>query len=214
MTDGAQATRHPLRIEIPSVIRFIKDRGRGSLARLRQPPAYDRKCQTRPRSRRRSVTLIFYAVLMPQRVDILQRHHLRLLEIVRTALSCLTSSVQEADVVALRHLRAEMVSALAAYQRFVHEEVYMPAILCGDADAQMDAYSIKVGCIEVQNDYEVFRQRWVHRNVAGSWAEYRLSTIRMMKQLRNHVQHATQLQERWDGTRASERTRSKPRAVA
>ena len=46
-------------------------------------------------------------------LDILARLQTRLLEIVGTGLPLITSSIRDADLIGLAHLRGEMVAALA-----------------------------------------------------------------------------------------------------
>lgn len=138
-----------------------------------------------------------YAVGMSQRIDLLARHHLRLLEIIATARPMLTALSHEADLGGLRHLRREMVEALVAYQRFVHEEVFEPTMQNGSPEARRDALELKLDCIRLQQDYDAFGLRWAQRNALSSWSEYRLSAVRMMKQFRDHVLAVNDLRKGW-----------------
>lgn len=134
---------------------------------------------------------------MSQRLNLLARHHSRLLEIMGTARPLITSSAERADLVALRHLRREMVEALAAYQRFVHEEIFEPARTSGSRAARADAQELKIGCIDIQVAYDAFGIRWSRRNALESWSEYRLSSIRMMKRVRDHIRQVQSFETNW-----------------
>lgn len=134
---------------------------------------------------------------MPQRLDLLARHHNRLLEIMSTAGPLITATSAGADLEALAFLRQEMTEALAAYQRFVHEAIYAPLAGAAQSPAGRDALALKLGCIEVQLDYDRFRQRWARRDALASWSEYRLSAAAMMKRVRDHVAQARLLSTSW-----------------
>lgn len=135
---------------------------------------------------------------MSRKLDILTRHHDRLIEIMATARPFITDSVEEADLEALRHLRREMVEALSAYQRFVHEEIYEPAQQgIGSPEARHDAQALKIDCIQLQRDYDDFGLRWARRHVLENWPEYRLSANRMMKQINDHILHVSELRKGW-----------------
>ncbi len=121
-----------------------------------------------------------------------------------TARGQITDSVKDADLEALRHLRREMVEALAAYQRFVHEEIYEPAQQgLGSADAHRDAQALKIDCIELQRDYDAFCQRWARRHVLENWPEYRLSANLMMKHVNDHILHVCELRKGWSSGQAA-----------
>lgn len=141
---------------------------------------------------------------MSRRLDILTRHHDRLIEIMVTVRSQITDSARDADLEALRHLRREMVEALAAYQRFVHEEIYEPAQQgIGSAEARRDAQALKIGCIQLQRDYDDFCLRWARRHVLENWPEYRLSANLMMKQVNDHILHVCELRKGWNSEQAA-----------
>lgn len=140
---------------------------------------------------------------MSGRLDMLARHHDRLLEIVSTARPLITEAVEDADLEGLRHLRGELVAALAAYQRFVHEEIYVTAQHAGGPpEALGDALTLKIDCIQLQSDYEDFGLRWTRCDVLENWPEYRLSAHRMIRQLEEHVAQAGGLRNGW-GARAA-----------
>lgn len=126
---------------------------------------------------------------MTNRLDITGRLHERMLDVVRAALPLITTSMAEADLAGLAHLREEMVEAIEAYCRHVREIVAM-AREGGDCHAIAHAELLTSGCAGLQSAYEAFRLRWAHRHAAESWHEYRLSAVVMMKKVRNHVQAA------------------------
>lgn len=141
---------------------------------------------------------------MSQRLDILTRHHDRLIEIMGTARTQITDSVKDADLEALRHLRREMVEALSAYQRFVHEEIYEPAQQgVGSEEACRDARALKIDCIQLQRDYDDFCMRWARRDVLDNWPEYRLSVNLMMKQMNDHIRQVGELRKGWNNGQAA-----------
>lgn len=131
---------------------------------------------------------------MTRRLDILDRLHRRLLDIVGTALPLITSSVRDADLVGLAHLRDEMVCAVEEYARYVQEHVLEVAIASADAERIRLAQEIKIGSLALERSYQSFTDRWQHRDGISNWPEYRLSAIMMMKQVRNHVRAAAQLE--------------------
>ena len=132
-----------------------------------------------------------YGETMVKRLDILARHHARLLDIVGTALPLITASAQDADLPGLAHLRGEMIEAMAAYQRHVHDRMSTAATDAGDPVQTRRAQAAKIGCIEIERAYQTFTNRWAHREAAHHWPEYRLSAIVMMKQVRDHVRAAS-----------------------
>lgn len=133
-----------------------------------------------------------------QRLDILSRHHDRIREIMATASQLIVGYSKDADLGALRHLRREMVEALIAYQRFVHEEIFEPSLLADEADpARRDARALKIDCIQLQRDYDDFGMRWAHRDIVDNWQEYRLSANLMMKQVRDHIAEVVELRKEW-----------------
>ena len=126
---------------------------------------------------------------MIERLDITGRLHARLLEIIRTALPLITSSMRDADLIGLVHLRGEMVDAIEAYCRHLHE-VRDDAAKTADLADVAKMNSMVEGCAALNAAYETYRARWVHRRAAVNWCEYRLSAIVMMKQVRDVVQQA------------------------
>lgn len=131
---------------------------------------------------------------MAHRLNILDRLHTRLLEIVGTALPLITSSIRDADLVGLAHLRAEMVCALEEYARYVQQQVLDIASSGSDRERIRLAQEIKIRSIALEQTYRAFTERWRHRDGIANWPEYRLSAIVMMKQVRNHVRTAS----RWE----------------
>ncbi len=126
---------------------------------------------------------------MPATLDLVARLHRRLLEIVGTTLPLMPSAMRDADLDGLAQLRWEMVEAMAAYRRHA-EQAHTASLCCGNAAAVDVADALCRGARGLERAYEEFRQRWAHRDAVGNWAEYRLSAIRMMKQVRNQVQAA------------------------
>lgn len=140
---------------------------------------------------------------MSGRIDMLARHHDRLLEILETARPMITDAVEDANLEGLRHLRGELVEALAAYQRYVHEEIYQPAQHgVGAPEALEGARMLKIGCIQLQRDYEDFGLRWTRCEVLENWPEYRRSANRIIEQIHDHVAQVAELRGGWD-TRAA-----------
>lgn len=124
---------------------------------------------------------------MAHRLDILHRLQSRLLEIVATGLPLIPSSMKDADLVGLAHLRGEMVAALLAYTRYIDDHLIPQAVASGDAERLRHAQASKAGCVGLRQAYGGFRRRWAHRDGLTNWPEYRLSAIVMMKQVRDHV---------------------------
>lgn len=123
---------------------------------------------------------------MRTRLDIVDRLQKRLLEIVATALPLIASSARDADLPGLTHLRDEMVEVIASYKRHA-DRTHAAAVDNGNAAAIAATRALCGGCTHLEQAYDEFRVRWAHRHAVEHWAEYRLSAIRMMKLLRNHV---------------------------
>lgn len=131
---------------------------------------------------------------MTRRLNILDRLHRRLLDIVGTGLPLITSSVRDADLVGLAHLRDEMICAVEEYARYVQQYVLEVALAGTDPEQIRLAQEIKIGSVALERSYQSFTDRWRHRDGISNWPEYRLSAIMMMKQVRNHVRAAAQLE--------------------
>ena len=129
---------------------------------------------------------------MAHRLDITKRLHERLLEIVRTALPLIPSVKADADLIGLAHLRSEMVEAMNAYCRHVHE-LHGDAAATAEPSRLLTARTLIEGCSSLHASYEVFRERWEHRAALDNWYEYRLSAVVMMKQVRDQVRQTESL---------------------
>ncbi|WP_374944523.1 hypothetical protein [Sphingomonas sp.] len=127
-------------------------------------------------------------------LNILDRLHARLLDIIGTALPLITSSIADADLIGLAHLRTEMIQAIDAYTHYVHDHVLDAAVAANDPARMQLAHEIKIGCISLEQTYRTFTSRWAHRDGMLNWPEYRLSAIVMMKQIRDQVRSAS----RWE----------------
>ena len=128
---------------------------------------------------------------MPQRLDILDRLHKRLLDIIASGLPLITSSVRDADMVGLVYLRSEMLVTIEAYAQHI-QQLSDAAHVSGDLAREQAAQELKIGCIALQQTYRAFTDRWRHRDGISNWPEYRLSAIVMMKQVRNHIRAAAE----------------------
>ena len=118
-----------------------------------------------------------------------------MLEIVGSALPLIARTFGDADLAGLAHLREEMVEAIKAYCRHVHHQREL-AVACGDTQELAIAQALADGCTGLNAAYDTFRDRWVHRDAAGNWHEYRLSAIVMMKHVRDQVQRAEAVRTR------------------
>lgn len=132
---------------------------------------------------------------MPERLDITLRLHERMLDIVRTGLPRITSSMRDADLEGLAFLRGEMVGTIDAYCRHVGQ-LHTTALRRGDPAETAIADALAEGCAALSAAYDDFRLRWADRSAAEHWPEYRLSAIVMMKHVRNSVRRAEQLRAR------------------
>lgn len=129
---------------------------------------------------------------MPHRLDIASRMHERLMEIVGVALPLIASSMADADLVGLAHLREEMVEAIDRYCRYVHA-LRDAARAAGDGGGAARTDELAAECAELRAAYEGFRTRWADRTAVEHWPEYRLSAIVMMKRVRACVRRAEAL---------------------
>lgn len=130
---------------------------------------------------------------MPAALDIVDRLHRRLLEIIATALPLMTSSMRDADLEGLTFLREEMVEAIASYRRYAYQ-AHATAIAGGSDAAIAGTAALCFNCTLLDEAYGAFRERWAQRLAVEHWAEYRLTAIRMMKSVRNHVLEAREEQ--------------------
>ena len=132
---------------------------------------------------------------MAHRLDILDRLHVRLLDIVGTGLRLMTASMKDADLVGLAHLRDEMIEAIGAYCRFVHGDGLVAHVAGDDAQRRATAARVRAGCSDLKGAYDAFTARWTHRDGTLNWPEYRLSAIVMMKRIRDQVRAASTLSD-------------------
>ena len=130
---------------------------------------------------------------MAHRLDILDRLHTRLLDIVGTGLRLIPSAMRDADLTGLAHLRDEMIDTIGAYCRFVHGDGLLTHIEGDDAHRRAVAVRVRAGCSDLKGAYDAFTARWVHRDGTLNWPEYRLSAIVMMKRIRDQVRAASTL---------------------
>lgn len=134
---------------------------------------------------------------MTYRIDLLARHHRRLLDIIAAAHPLITERHHDADTNGLRHLRREMEEALMAYERFIREDICGRSVWSAVDEATGDARTLLGSCIQLRKDYERFVGRWTAAKAADNWPRYRLSVLCMIQQFRDHVLDAALMSKRW-----------------
>lgn len=123
---------------------------------------------------------------MPFREE-LGDHHERLLAIAMKAEDLVGQPLSPDLITDLANLRATMFEALGAYQGFVHREVHEEAKRIGEAERSKHAAALKAACIALSFQYQSFAMRWAERSVSESWPEYRLSALKIISAVRDHV---------------------------
>lgn len=134
---------------------------------------------------------------MTYRINLLARHHQRLLEIIEAAHPLITTFHHDADTTGLRHLRRELEEALAAYERFIHEEICGRSMWSHSPEAHSDARALLDAAQQLRVDYETFVSKWTASNASENWARYRLSARCMIQQFRDHVLDAALMSKSW-----------------
>jgi len=134
---------------------------------------------------------------MTYRIDLLARHHQRLLEIIETAYPLITASHADADTVGLRHLRREMEETLMSYERFIREDICERSLWSATDEAVQDARALLASCQLLRKDYRGFIHRWTATESATNWARYRLAIMCMIQQFRDHIIESAIMSKRW-----------------
>jgi hypothetical protein len=101
--------------------------------------------------------------------------------------SLIETSFDAYDEVAMATARGELSEALASYQQLKHEGIFDPAIVSGDAARADRARTMKVACIAAGEEYRQFVNHWTVVSGHDRWPEYRLSTLNLIKRLRDHI---------------------------
>lgn len=134
---------------------------------------------------------------MAYRINLLARHHQRLLEIIDSGYPLITTQHCDADTRGLRHLRRELEEALAAYERFIHEEVCGRSLWIQTPEARIDARRLLDAAQQLRADYESFVSTWTANAALENWSRYRLSVRCMVQKFRDHVINAALMSKAW-----------------
>ena len=90
-------------------------------------------------------------------------------------------------------LRVDQGVAMAAYQLFVHREIFAPLIRDG-APAEVEAAKqLKVACILFSNHFCHYAQDWSRRDPAAEWASYQPAALALIGELRGHVSQVREM---------------------
>jgi hypothetical protein len=114
-------------------------------------------------------------------------YHARLLAIAKKVEHLLDQPRSPDSLSELASLRATMFETLGAYQGFVHRDVYEEAKRIGEPEQLKRAEGLKASCVRLSFEYQSFAMRWSNRPASESWPEYRLSALRMISAVREHV---------------------------
>lgn len=91
------------------------------------------------------------------------------------------------DLAAVKDRRPEMQGILTKYQVFKHRNIFDPTIAEGILARAELATTLKADCIALDVEYARFVKRWTGRDASDHWPEYRLSAIRMIRVIRQHL---------------------------
>lgn len=101
--------------------------------------------------------------------------------------SLIETSFEAYDPGAMAAARGVLSETLTSYQQLKHEGIFNPAIVSGDPARAERARTMKVACIAAGEEYRHFVQTWTGVSGHARWPEYRLSTLNLIKRLRDHI---------------------------
>ncbi|RZM20150.1 MAG: hypothetical protein EOP67_55070 [Sphingomonas sp.] len=101
--------------------------------------------------------------------------------------SLIETSFDAYDAAGMAAARAVLSDTLQSYQQLKHECIFNPAIVSGDPARADRARTMKIACIAAGEEYRHFIQTWTGVFGHDRWAEYRLSTLNLIKRLRDHI---------------------------
>lgn len=101
--------------------------------------------------------------------------------------SLIETSFDDYDEAAMAAARRVLGETLRSYQQLKHERIFDPAIASGHPARADRARTMKVACIAAGEEYRQFVLIWTGVNGHARWAEYRLSTLNLIKRLRDHL---------------------------
>ena len=93
----------------------------------------------------------------------------------------------------ISRLRIEQGVVMAAYQLFVHREMFAPMVQGGDPAAVEAAKQLKVSCIAFSNAFAHHTQEWSRRDAAAEWGSYQPAALAMIAEVRGHVRQVRDL---------------------
>lgn len=130
-----------------------------------------------------------YIFLMsaPDLFDRCHDHQAHALASISLAKSLIETPYDGYDGPAMADVRQALTATLTAYQVLKHEGIFDPAIASGEPVRADRARDMKVACIAAGEEYRRYLTSWSTAEGHDSWAEYRLSTLTLIKHLRTHL---------------------------
>lgn len=122
------------------------------------------------------------------RFDRCHDHQTRALATISLAKSLIETPYDRYDAAAMAQVRRDLSSTLSAYQVLKHEGIFNPAIASGDDGRASQARQMKIACIAAGEEFRHYLTTWAQAEGHARWAEYRLSTLNMVKRLRDHLE--------------------------
>ena len=84
-------------------------------------------------------------------------------------------------------LRVDQGLAMAAYQLFVHRELFEPLIRTGSPPQIEGAKALKVECVVLSGTFCRHAQYWSKRDPGDEWDDYRAAALSMIAAIRGHI---------------------------
>ena len=94
-------------------------------------------------------------------------------------------------------LRARFAPLLAQHQAYKHHAIFDQLIAQGSPVQRRVARRVKVVDIAVDAEYRKHLARWQLLSPATNWAEYRLSTMSLIRRMRDQMSHERAAIERF-----------------
>ncbi len=127
------------------------------------------------------------AMSSPTPFDRCHDHQATALASISLAKSLIETPFDSYDAAAMAALRTELSETLSTYQVLKHEGIFNPAIMGGDPARAAVARTMKIACIAAGEEFRHYVATWAPVSGHDHWAEYRLSTLTMIKHLREHL---------------------------
>lgn len=116
-----------------------------------------------------------------------QRHQSLVITLLAAVEPVLNTPKHLRELATVKDRRPEMQRILTEYQVYKHNGIFDPIIVQCDRERSDLARTLKADCIALDIEYGRFAKRWTGRNASDHWPEYRLSALRMIRIIREHL---------------------------